>query len=358
MVKFWRKLGALALSVALVFSSLAMLIFPLPHALSSEREVYRCIWDDGYAEESYASAYAALIGIGADGNLELKRGAHVGVIETGSRFRHAYAVFSQGNLFELVTLDMGGLSKLERTALYRRYGETIFYTSGAFAFDGERVKHVVPYFARELVLLEGGLPSGYLTSVGASKLRLTANAQVSARDLMESEVEEIATEAPYCAEGGALYLDGVGGRRLVAALPHLTELTLSESSFADMGALLPCKSLVSLTLPYAGSAINASGSAYIGEFAYLWEDAGEYRVPKTLRHVRITGGKLAPYSFYACDTIEEIDVCGLRAEDISAQAFLGASALKKLHVPGADVMLNGEFTKTFAPCGCTVFERV
>ncbi len=356
MERLKRRLPALT-GLFLAAAMLLLVFVPPARSVFSDEKHYHCVWEDGTTEESFASASFFLDGIAEDGRLRLVDGDRTGYVSVSPSFGHAYAILCHGDLFELLTSDMGGLDPLERTALYARFSETVFYSSGAFSFDGAAVHPSDPVFAREVVLLDGPLPSGYLKEMGAVSLRIASEAEISPYDLAGSKVIELSAESPYRTENGALYRDTPGGVRFVCSLPDCADLTVSDCDFADMGSLFPSQNLVSVRLPFVGSAKNAQGSDFQGRFAYLWSKNGEIFVPETLKRAEVTGGVLVAYAFYGAPALEEVTACGIPAHDVSRQAFSGVPSLRLIHSPRDDLELDGTFEREPLPCGCTLYRR-
>lgn len=113
---------------------------------------------------------------------------------------------------------------------------------------------------------------------------------------------------------------------------------MGEYAFADRGALRGCTSLVSLTLPFLGNAKEET-SDYRGDLRYLFETASEGTMPETLAYVTILGGKICAHAFYGC-TLAEADLRRIPAEDLSPEAFTGASAMRIVCTRG-DLALSG-----------------
>lgn len=354
-----KRVLRIAADSALAAVWVFMLFLPLPHKIAADKERYRCVWEDGTeTQESYSAAYSALDGVSDEGFIELKRGTHVGRIDVKDEILAAFNdILSEGSLAELLLIDSSCLSRIGRAALYREYGDVVYYSVDAFRYTGRRVLHEDVSHAEKAVLLSGTFPAGYLAKIGARELRLAAEAELSAEDLAGSRIEEISACAPYVALDHALYLDVAGQRRLIAAPPAATELTLSGYDYADEGALLPCTALASLVLPFAGNAARSAGSDFDGTFACLFSGEEGYAVPKSLKKVKIAGGKLVSHCFYACPFLEEADACGLRAKDIAIDAFADMVGWKIVHSPRGDIQLPGRYTAHAAPCGCTVFVR-
>lgn len=358
MVKF-KKIAAVLFCLAIAAACPAMLIFPRPKKAGAAGEHYPCYWDDGsLSDENYLSAFPDVVGVAEDGAIELKRGIHVGKIPTTNAFLECERALRFGLLSDLLELDCGGLSRIERTALFREYGGAVYYSFDEFRYTGAGVSHENADRAEQVILLSGTLPASYLASMGATALVLRGEAEFSADRLLGSKIEKIVAAAPYLFQEGALYLEVAGQRRLVAALPTATALVLSDADYMDEGALLPCTALEELTLPYAGNAKRTAGEAYDGLFAGLFAADEGFFVPESLKKVKILGGKLISHCFYACPHIEEVNACGLNADEISEETFADMGGWKIIHAPKTGLILQGDYTSHRAPCGCTVYERI
>lgn len=358
MVKL-RRILLIVSGVLLAAASVLTLFLPFPAALGTKAEVYLCTWDDGtITEENYLTAYSALEGVAEDGLIELKRGGHVGEIPVSEAFSERNAILSDGSLSELLSLGRGELSRLGQAALFREYGSAVYYSADEFRYTGEGIVHDNLKRAEKVILLSGALPANYLAEMGAGELRIAAVAEFSADRLLGSNIGKITAAAPYFTENDALYLGIAGQTRLVAAVPAAEELELSESDYADEGALLPCTALTSLTIPYAGNARRSIGTSYDGTFAWLFSSSEGFSVPESLKKVTVTGGQLVSRCFYACPKLEEVNACKLSASDIEIDAFADMVGWKTVHSPKSDIILTGNYTAHTAPCGCTVFERI
>lgn len=346
--------AAAALSLAAAFS----LALPFPRLVRGQEEVYECVWENGERTyERYATAFSLLAGISPEGRVRLERNGLEGFVATDAVLSSAVKIFERGNLGELLSLETVGITRLGRAAIWRAYHGTVWYDGGRFVWNGEKVAPVDKAVGRKLVLLEGGIANGILKSSGVKELSVRADAELTALSLIGSGVESGEAEAPYSFENGAFYLDTAGGRRLVAALPTVKTLTVSQCSYADRGALLACEAVEEVTVPFAGNSWNAAATDYRGEFAHLFQKGDEYIVPDTLVRIRITGGALFSHAFYRCRGVKEVYACGLPLQNISRTAFVDLAALELLHTPRADVELPGTFARETAPCGCTVFRR-
>lgn len=343
------------LAVLLLGVYTAVLLFPYPHHAEPDEEIYLCDIGDRVIELRYSEAYSSLIGFDEEGRLLLERDGERGTIETGEEIKEAVRVLREGELAELLSLRTGG-TRLERTALFLVFGERLYFDSGDwFSYTGEKVVLSERRETREVVFVGGTLTGNELIPTGAKTLYLLPRAEFTSETLLGTEADVVAYP-PYLTEGGAVFKDGIGGRRLLSGLPSVAEADI-VCDYADEGALLPCKKLERLTISFAGSSPSGVGTEFRGELGYLFLSGEIYSVPETLKRVKITGGVIMPTAFYGCGGIEEIDLCGVDPAVISPQAFEGLS-LSLLHCPLADAPLKGNYQKTIAPCGCTVYEKV
>lgn len=332
-----RIFGALIALVAVAAAYLP----PVPARMESPSERYLCFWEDGTKSEcSFSEAYSALAGIGEEGIL-LSEGTRRGVVRSASCLQAA-EVLSCGEFAELLTLDLAGSSPLVRAALVRVYGNRGYYLEEPFCFDGARVFRTKRKAFEELVLFSK-ISSDELIRSGAKKI--VVRAEFSARSLVGSEAEELSAFPPYYVQDGALYLETAGGDRLVAALPLVSDLTVADVSFLDEGALAPCRAIERLSLPLLPSA----GESGFGRLADLFQE----EIPPSLRVVKVRGGKVGSFAFYGAD-LEQIDLCGIPAEDVSPQAFVGCNTAL-LHTRRL-LDLSG-YHHTVAPCGCYLYTR-
>ena len=342
---------------AIVWAFLCFL--PLPTAVFGAQERYWCVWRQGETtQENYFTAYSDFAGISEAGNLMLERGGDYGEIVPSEAFLKAVAILDAGSLAELVVFEPQ-ITRLEHMALYRKYQSRLWYEGEFYGYTGSRIERVKPVRAEEVVLLAGTISPRTLADTGATCLHLRAEAELTAKTLARSSVSTVIAEAPYSASGGAICLDASGGKRLLAGVPAETEIVLpADLEFADEGALLLCTRLSAITVPFVGSTKNTFGTNYRGMFAHLFSTGTEYRVPESLKAVRVTGGMLIAHAFYRCNQVEEINACGLLPANISREAFVDCASLKLLHTPRADVQLSGTFQSRSASCGCTVYERI
>lgn len=341
-----------ALMFAASYLVCALLCFlPRPHKIFASEESYEAVWEDGArSEESFSSAYSALAGGDGEGAV-LLRGGMQGRIAAGEQYRACYSVLQDGDLLSLLNASFGGLSRIERAALMRTFGDTVYFSDDFFAFDGERVFRTDRRSFGTIVLLDGSFPAGTVALTGAEKLTVRAEAMLSAEALCGTEIAEIEAEAPYFVRDGGLYLRTPGGTRLVAALPCLTRFEADGFDFCDEGALSPCRGLTEVSLPYAGSAQGRAGSDY--DSRVLWAFGEE--IPSALRRIAIGGGSISRFAFLGCGGVEEIDLCGIPAEEIEEGAFAPCKGLLRLHT-AAEFKAEG-FSASPLPCGCTLYER-
>lgn len=334
----------------LLLALCGVLLFP-PAAQIGKGEATSVVWQSGEREISYAEAVETLRG--CDGEKLYFYGGETGEAETGAAFKEVYSVLEGGGLLSLLTIKTEGLGRVERVALYRKFGDTGYYSGDLFAFDGVRVLRTRRKGFGEIVLLDGALSADVLKNSGAKRLVLRGGSRMTAAALVSSQVEEAVAEAPYFMQGNVLSLATAGGARLVAGLPLAEELCASEGSYCDEGAFAPCDRLVSLTAPFIGSAKSLLATDRDGRLSYMFGGT----VPRSLERVKATGGVISPFAFTGCGFIKEIDLCGLAEEDVSAQAFYGCERLERLHTKKRGLSLSGGFSVRSLPCGCLLYER-
>lgn len=323
------------LSVCALFVA-AVLTVAIAPAGAAESGTVVCVFEDGPASLSYAEAYSALSGIGENGEILLRDAERCGRCETGEAFRTAVEILRRGTLSDLLTLDMGGLGQLEHAAVMREFGGDVYYADGAFRIVGNVVRLSSASVAARVSLLAGALPAGYLKETGATALRLSSAAEFPVSALSGSNVSEIEAVSPYASEGGAVFRETAGGRRLIAAIPTARDLTVADCAYADRGALSACNLLRSLTLPFLGSAKSAPRR---GDLRYLFETANGDPMPASLFRVTVLGGEIGDGAFYGCK-FGEADLRAIPAASLSREAFAGASVERILCTRG-DLALSG-----------------
>ena len=352
-----KRVFTLALSAVFALAGVISLL-PLIRKAGAAREEYSCYWEDGTVTvETYASAYSDLFD-NLEFSVTLLRDGLRGEIAPTAQFSKALRTVEAGGLAELLSLDGTRLTRLENLVLWRITRGRVWYSGGYFVWKENGLCEVNSAKGETLVLLSGSISASRLKATGAKILELRAEAVFDSDMLAGTAVETVTAYPPYSFEGGAVYLDTGTAKRLIAGLPALTSLTVSNCDYIDEGTLRPCASLESLTLPFAGNAPSGKGTSFHGELAYLFSDGRNYFVPAALKKVKITGGALVSHAFYRLGAVEEINLCGMLSENIHADALIDCVNLRFLHCPNANVRLFGNYSVHTAPCGCTVFERV
>lgn len=345
---------------AVLFLVCAVSVFlPFPHkAGSSLADTYECVWEDGtVTSESYYAACESLWGV-ENGFVVLEREGRRGKIACAELDRF-HTLLTQGSLADLLSADFSALGALERAALVYVFSKVLYYADGEFfSFTGKELSRTETTRASVLSLLAGQPTQREITESLARTLWVHGECTLTGSALVGSYVENFVATAPYVSDGSLLFLDTAGGRRLVACVPGATVLAVTGNDFADEGALLACTALEELTIDFVGNDKSGSGSDYCGEFAHLFATNREYAIPRSLRKVTVTGGRIVTHAFYACGNVREIICCGLSYRDIDRYAFEDCTALEKLHAPRYDLVLaDDRYDKTPAPCGCTLYER-
>lgn len=358
MVKPARKTLTLAVTALFSLAWVLLLLLPAVKRAKGCGEEYLCLWEDGTrTNESFASAYGFFTE--SDGaHIFLNRSGTAGELAVSSDFGTYYDVLRIGTSRDVIALDPAVLCALERVVLWRSFGERVWRNGDEFTVWTE-TGAVVKKSARckELIAESGTLTAGALKSTHASILELRGGAEFSAQSLFGTEVKTLRGTAPYFTREGALYLQTAGGTRLVACEPDTVCLTAIDYDFADEGALAVCSRLESLTVPFAGTSRYTGVEAYRHELASLFILGGEYHIPSSLKSVTVRGGEIGADAFYGMADLEEIVLCGVKAEDISRKAFSGCKNLRRLHTPFAGVELEGGFASQKLECGCTLFVR-
>lgn len=330
-----KKLLGYAL-VCLACALAAVTLF-LPDRFSYDN-AEQCFYEteDGtIARISYAEAYRRIETVRGDG-VVLTGG---GFVDGSERLATVIETLSNGELAQLLAVQADGLTNLERAAIYRVWGNTLFYDGDSFAWNGAGVSRTDRVRATRVVLLGGSLPNGFLAQSGATEIVVGADAEIDATDLIGSAVSSLSARAPYYAEGNCLYLSRGGSVRLVAALP-CEDIVLGYADYYDRGALSACGNAVSLTVPNLR-----------GELCSLFSE----QVPHSLKTVTVTGGRVDGVTFYGCPSVETITACKVETD---GDAFLGCGSLKTLHTANKDVRLTGEFSRSRADCGCYIFTNM
>ncbi len=335
----------------------AFLFFlPLPTCYEGGKEWYDCSWEDGsVSRESYVSALSAYSYM-TDREIGLKKEGKEGKIAVGARAKSLYVALSSAPLAELLRLNATGISRIEQYALLSTYGNGCYYDGDKFSWQGDRFARTSLRQFESVSLLSGEVPQSVLVASEAKLLRLYAQSRISGNTLVDSKIERVEAFSPYESSGNAIYRVGVD-RRLIAALPFVEDFT-ADCDFIDQNAFAACTSLVRLTLPFCGNSSLANSEAFCGDLGALFQmdENGEYVVPDSLKEIQITGGVVTASAFYRLNGVEELTLCGMKGENVSATAFEGLVKLKLLHTP-KEVLLTGGFVKTELECGCVLYLR-
>ncbi len=314
---------------------------------AAEESRYRCVWENGSVTmESEGTAVRLFAGISEEGEALVRRGDEVGRIALGEEAVHAVSVLGGTDLAAIAALGTEALSLFGRALLNLAFAGRLFYADGFFVWQNGLMP--TENFEAEEIVLFGEVPASALRRMKAHMLTVTPTAQLGA--LAGCSFASFRAEAPYTAEGDALYLRTAGGVRLLTASSEAEELILGEYDYADRGALLASEKLSSLELPFVGNALDPSGTSADGTLAYLFSDGG------SLKKIKVRGGALVSHAFYACPSVEEIDACGLSS--VAADAFVDCKGLTLLHSPRGDILLNGNYAREELPCGCFLYRKI
>lgn len=354
-----RTYIAVLIAVLFIIGFALVLFLPYPKAVGRENDGYLVAWSDGSsARESYFSALSSFTGFSEEGDLCFARDGSIGSTEGSLALKAVKTALDSGEISSLVNTDMN-FSRLESAALYRVYADTLYSCKGEwFRFDGKNAVSVSNDVAGKVFLAEGELSASALNNTGASLLILGDGAEPSYKTLRGTFVS-VEGRNRYFVENGAVVSRDLG-HCLRAAEPLATSVRVPDVGFCDMGALLPCERLVSLSIPFLGNLPTYSETVYQGELGYLFSDGEEYFIPETLRRVEVRGGHVTSFAFYRCHKLEEIDVSRVDPDEIEPQAFLGLESLKVLYAPRGDVLLSNaeEFTAAYdAERACFVYKR-
>lgn len=334
------------------------MLFPAVKRVKGNGELYACRWEDGtQSQESFASAYAAFEE--CDGTrIFLNREGRTGEINLSPRFTAYFQTLLCGALPEVLALDASAVNTLERVALWRRFcGRAWWWDNAFYVWTEEGAAQTSDARCDELIVESASLTATALKRTGAKSVEVRAEADFSAGMLVGTSVASLSGVEPYFTENGALYLQTAGGVRLVACPPQALVFEGTGYDFADEGALLPCENLQSLRVPFAGNSRYTLIENYRPELAVLFVRNGEYFVPSSLKRVEIAGGAIAAATFYGCERLEEITLCGVKAAQISRNSFENLKNLRVLHAPIANAKLNGNFSRRTLGCGCTLYEK-
>lgn len=353
-----RKYVSIFLAFLFGIGFAAVLFLPYPKWLGTGSDTYTVKWSDGsVTEESYADALSCLDGIAENGDILLKRDALFGTYVSDFCVKEAISVLESGELAPMLSMSFP-FNRLEAAALYHVYADLLYFDTGDwFRFDGERVVPTEIAKAQRVFFTGGELPASLLLLTEATTLTVGDLAEFSYKTIYGTSVT-VEGKTRYIVENNAIIDTRLGGT-FIAGQPLATEIYVPDVPVAARGALLPCRELVSVDLPFVGSGPVAAGELYHGELGYLFTEGEEYYVPASLKRVTVRGGALISFAFYHFPDLEEIDACGVDPAPIERQAFEGLPSLKRLHTPRADVTLTDpeKFTTYVAECGCTIYER-
>ncbi len=348
-----KQILAIVLSAVFFAAWVFFLLFPFARTVEESGGSYTILRENGEREElTFAEAYERLVG-GEENTLVFRSQTGEERAQASEEYAEAYAVLSRGGLANLAALSISEINPLERVALWRAFQSRVWYADGFWKLFEEGVKEAGSCTAEELVLLSGSISSSALKGCGAERLVLCADAEFTVKTLSGTAVKEIVCNAPYEGDGKLVYLNTVGGKRLVAAVPSAKNLTVEDYAFADEGALRFCRELEALSLPFAGSSEWGAGSAYAAEIAYLFSDGENTFVPETLKHIRVRGGSIGQTAFYRLSGLEEINLCGV--EKIEKGAFENLPKLQRLHTP-VPAALGENYNCRVLDCGCFEYE--
>ncbi len=334
------------LPLLLAVAFLATVIFPV-HVIASAANDVAVRWSDGSVTAEKELALTRDFSCIEGEQIFFERAGKVGCVALSARAKEVVSQLQTAPLSDLLSLTSEGLSRIEKFAVQAEFGNRVYYDGDYFAWE-DGFTRVSRRRADTVVLLSGELPYRYLEQSGATELVLHPLAELSAWRLVDSRIGRVTAFAPYSFEGGAIYKDTAGGRRLVALLPTACEAQI-ECDFIDDYALVAAQSLQSLILPFAGNGREKRASDFYGAIYTLFGDS----VPDTLTKLTVTGGSVCATAFYRMTAIEELNLCGAQAE---STAFSQLPNLQRLHTAG-QVKLSGFSAQTLA-CGCTLYGKL
>lgn len=185
---FLRK--TLTAAFSLVWT--ALLFLPAGTRTGEAEESYECRWADGSVSVlTYDRAYPYLGGIGENGAISLLNGRTAGMVAASAEFSAAETALRSGGLGEILSVSASDTGRLERAALWRVYGETVWCAGGFFVWQGDRIERVSSAVGTRAVLLSGGMSASALASTGATRLEIRPDAEVFAKTFSGTAIETV-----------------------------------------------------------------------------------------------------------------------------------------------------------------------
>ncbi|MBR3864681.1 MAG: leucine-rich repeat protein [Clostridia bacterium] len=117
----------------------------------------------------------------------------------------------------------------------------------------------------------------------------------------------------------------------------LNSIEIGDSVIAiEVGAFDGCNSLMEITIPFVGSTKDGVDNTYFG---YIFS-GNNNNLPKSLKKVTVTGGKIANNAFYGCSSLTSV-VIGDNVTSIGNGAFDGCISLEEIIVPFVGATKDG-----------------
>jgi len=143
-------------------------------------------------------------------------------------------------------------------------------------------------------------------------------------------------------------------------LTNISMLTSSPEAYIGAYAFYGCSSLESLTIPYAFTNVCMifGDEYYSGSYAVTQHSACSdyfgslktYYLPRTLKNITITHGRIEECAFDSCYMLENI-VLGSKVYAIDRYAFNECSNLKSVHLPTITYCDADAFSNPWGPYG-------
>lgn len=321
------------LAAVLTVACAVCCFLPVPRGKPTAPPVYTVTYADGREEQAdYVSLYPRIRGLSEDFGIRLDEG----FISGSDALSALVSVVETGTFGSILSADFA-LPAAELTALEREYADTLFYADGLYALSGG-LRKTARRRAGRLVYFGGALKAADLAAMGVYSLDLRGGG-FNAAMLTGTKVAAMSAVAPYVYADGALYMDTAFGRRLIAGMPVVTELTL-DMVYADDGALTPCPYLDRLTMPVP----------YGGMVASLFLAGENYAAPY-FSYLKLTRGKIDDTALYGVRG-RELDLCDIPEADVTAafgDAFSVVHTKKYMEIDG--------YAVSVLPCGCYCYTR-